>query len=95
MLRTNAHVPKMDPVESFCEFMLEKGIPADIVQVIQRERISESSIQYMQEADLAVLFPAMGDRLHFRSIVMMLKVRWLDDIRIPGHGYIKYPSVRY
>ncbi len=74
MLSTNEHMEEMDEVESFCEFLVEKGLPSHIIRVIEDERISQRVIQYMGEADLATLFPAMGDRLHFRPILEMFKV---------------------
>lgn len=65
----------MDAVSSFSDYLREKGLPEHIVKVIEDERITQGGVQHMDESDLATLFPAMGDRLHFRPILKMIKVR--------------------
>ena len=64
----------MDDVKSFCDFLTAKGLPSRVVDVIKDQKITQSVMGTMEESDLEVIFPAMGDRLQFRPILKMFKV---------------------
>ena len=67
----------MEEVESFCYYLEENGLPSHIVQRCREEKLDKAVLKYKKESALAVLFPAMGDQLHFRPIIKALTVSFM------------------
>ena len=67
-------IQNMDAVDTFCKYLEERGLPSQIIQKCQEERMTKKVLQYMDKDDLATLFPAMGDRLRFVPIMRALEV---------------------
>ena len=56
------------------DFLSKHGVSTEVIEVAKREKLTKRVMQYMTESDLEKVYPAVGDQLQFRPVMVKLKV---------------------
>lgn len=76
-----------DEVVEFADFLLQQKVPVSVVRVAEEQKLTHAVVNLMTESDVNTLFPCMGDKLLFRSIMEMIqKVCTSNDLRSSAWG---------